>query len=1025
MDTCQGPVKSEDLHHKRPRSAGVDPSIMMGHGRHEQTSPRSSSRRSEGDRSTASTPKEKLVRRLSGDESPDAPTTKAAKTGLQFQCPLCSYSADKKISLNRHLRIHNNPDDSNPRSQTTSPDGMEQGIYLAENFCRECNIQFSSRKTFFGHKEYYCATRRKNTSCSGSQEDSSSPHSVSRTEGIALSAEHMGPFLPQHAAAYAVQSLLSSSTCSQAVTNMFGQQAAVVVAAPMMAPSAMRSITGPTVILQPLIAMPPNMSPRRQSQVLNQSMPSPATAGTSPVTTPPRFDKEEQPLDLSVRKESPKPKALLEEDHHKDTLFPSMKERPKETRDTCEPQDLTVKREHRAESTPSSERSSRVPSPSPSESSRRRPTPEQPPAGVPSLMPQTAELMAAQAQVISMMTQQAAAAMMLAPPHISKCMECNIVFYKHENFLIHKEHYCAGRRISKRERLMSKELSPNGTPVNQPSELPLTNGTSSVPSREASPPPKSTSTSPHQSALPSLLPPGGLHNTEIPPMDQTFLQFYCIPCKIKFSSIDNLSAHQHFYCPFNLEAQGENRHEQQVSPRTPTESEGPTGSHPDSGSGSETMDSDGAIHTCTECRHSYPSNRLLKLHFCKAASVHIPLLRCPYCDFITQSDNRLVEHIKAHAPTKAYRCTICGYRGNTVRGMRMHGKTHVDEGDTFTDENMVEYEEPPLIPKRHRTTIVETSPVDMEAELIRLKNEPYKRRRSRKLYEKPENFPLRRQAPHVCVTCNEMFSDTSKLRHHMRVHLEETTFACRSCDLITNNKASLVRHVKRVHESSLHNSQDSSADEHPENLDTSSRNSDSVESEVTMKQELDTPIENHADHSQNSFPRDTDASTPEKIFVDIKPETNGQAEPAPMCVKKEKSESDVNQNRCPSNRSEPSEGYLTPSPKQNENRIEYVIHKRGQASPSTKKVNSPGQCPGSMSSCPPAPLRPTTPLSPVNGKPDLSPQELLLQRKGDKTGINYCKQCDITFVYMSSFIAHKKYYCSSHIGEKESTQTGV
>lgn len=34
-----------------------------------------------------------------------------------------------------------------------------------------------------------------------------------------------------------------------------------------------------------------------------------------------------------------------------------------------------------------------------------------------------------------------------------------------------------------------------------------------------------------------------------------------------------------------------------------------------------------------------------------------------------------------------------------------------------------------------------------------------------------------------------------------------------------------------------------------------------------------------------------------------------------------------------------------------------------------------------------------------------------------KSGPRYCKSCDISFNYLSTFIAHKKFYCNSHVGE--------
>lgn len=46
-----------------------------------------------------------------------------------------------------------------------------------------------------------------------------------------------------------------------------------------------------------------------------------------------------------------------------------------------------------------------------------------------------------------------------------------------------------------------------------------------------------------------------------------------------------------------------------------------------------------------------------------------------------------------------------------------------------------------------------------------------------------------------------------------------------------------------------------------------------------------------------------------------------------------------------------------------------------------------------------------------------------LERESDilleaaKPGPKYCKSCDISFNYYQTFIAHKKFYCSSHKGE--------
>lgn len=47
-------------------------------------------------------------------------------------------------------------------------------------------------------------------------------------------------------------------------------------------------------------------------------------------------------------------------------------------------------------------------------------------------------------------------------------------------------------------------------------------------------------------------------------------------------------------------------------------------------------------------------------------------------------------------------------------------------------------------------------------------------------------------------------------------------------------------------------------------------------------------------------------------------------------------------------------------------------------------------------------------------------EEDILQ-EASKPGPKYCKSCDISFNYYSTFVAHKKFYCSSHAGEITAT----
>lgn len=94
---------------------------------------------------------------------------------------------------------------------------------------------------------------------------------------------------------------------------------------------------------------------------------------------------------------------------------------------------------------------------------------------------------------------------------VSKCKECNIVFCKYENYLAHKKHYCSARNV---------DDSTDGKTKPSPPPSPLANNASGNSS-------------------------GSAHGA--------YQQLICAACGIKFTSLDNLQAHQMYYCPKRIE----------------------------------------------------------------------------------------------------------------------------------------------------------------------------------------------------------------------------------------------------------------------------------------------------------------------------------------------------------------------------------------------------------------------------------------------------------------------------------------
>lgn len=106
------------------------------------------------------------------DTNGGEPPTKSIKTGKQYACTQCSYSADKKVSLNRHMRMHQ----TSPAPSSTTSNGDEtpsqiivqqiigqppQQPIVVDRYCSNCDIRFSSTKTYRAHKQHYCSGRHR------------------------------------------------------------------------------------------------------------------------------------------------------------------------------------------------------------------------------------------------------------------------------------------------------------------------------------------------------------------------------------------------------------------------------------------------------------------------------------------------------------------------------------------------------------------------------------------------------------------------------------------------------------------------------------------------------------------------------------------------------------------------------------------------------------------------------------------------------------------------------------------------
>lgn len=83
---------------------------------------------------------------------------KGLRVGKQYTCMHCSYSADKKVSLNRHMRMHTVSPGPTPPLPAANGETVS-GPEAQDRYCAECDIRFSSQKTYRAHKMHYCNSR--------------------------------------------------------------------------------------------------------------------------------------------------------------------------------------------------------------------------------------------------------------------------------------------------------------------------------------------------------------------------------------------------------------------------------------------------------------------------------------------------------------------------------------------------------------------------------------------------------------------------------------------------------------------------------------------------------------------------------------------------------------------------------------------------------------------------------------------------------------------------------------------------
>ncbi|XP_017075403.2 zinc finger protein ush isoform X2 [Drosophila eugracilis] len=674
------------------------------------------------------------------------PPAKMARTGKQYGCSQCSYSADKKVSLNRHMRMHQ----TSPAAPTLAslPSLLQNGLapsgvtpssledspsQQTDRYCSHCDIRFNNIKTYRAHKQHYCSSRRPEGQLTPKPDASpgagSGPGSVVGPGGVSAQATAPGKLSP----------LARNKTPTPAMVAVAAAAAAAAAslqATPHTHPPFLALPTHPIIIVPCSLiraaSFIPGPLPTPNSGIVNPettcftvdngtikplataligasleperpSAPSSAAEPTEPKSSPPEpkrkeagGSRESAPLDLSLRRSPISLNSLSLRQRQLRNALLDVEEvllasggTGKESAETprgggsVTPEQIVC-----APSLPSSP--SMSPSPkrraiSPRSSGAGSASSMSPPGlnvAVPHLLDMRSmlpadfglseSLLAKTNPELALKLAAAAAAAAVAgssgatpfPPSplpaqasagnpggagsagsqqpqiyvkkgVSKCMECNIVFCKYENYLAHKQHYCSARGQE---------------------------GTGEVDIKSA--------VSPSNPGAAGLGAGGAEAASSVETTPVAYQQLICAACGIKYTSLDNLRAHQNYYCPKGGAAAA------------------PAATAADPGQLAMAKEKCGKCKTLHEVGLPCPPpvTNALAAPTTNSQPASNSLNKCPVCGIVSPTAALAKKHMEMHGTVKAYRCSICQYKGNTLRGMRTHIRTHFDKKTSDVNE---------------------------------------------------------------------------------------------------------------------------------------------------------------------------------------------------------------------------------------------------------------------------------------------------------------------------------------------------
>ncbi|GFW61011.1 zinc finger protein ush [Trichonephila clavipes] len=578
---------------------------------------------------------------------------------ILYRCPYCTFMNDDQNVLDKHILSHRHPITKKASSKMTN----------SKSYCEACRIQFMSIDTYRVHKQMYCKSRNEKGTTSPAPLPESAPGPAFKPghEAVIIRGGVNGGIASSIIQPQAIYAAISTNPLILLPCSLVNGQGLV-------SQKAVIPTGAPGIVLQTGIACPtiveksPSITkvkeenpPSRKTSHPIMNFSSDSSDRTLSVTSLLRKRKTSEGDVLNLKKTcAGEPVPLVNSDTEK-------KEPESLPVDQDIPLDLSLKNKliNLSSRSPSKRKNSvaSVGSPSPtfpntSDSispprssilhSRISVSPSSPfngdmypyysSPGVLSRMPHVNDRLSPLPPTLQadVTVDKVIPPAGMPPPKLLKqgdnvCEECQIVFYKYDNYLAHKKHYCAFRRqqlsaiaaaaASSQEQL-SDDNNSNHSGHNDSSTSYQSDDASKMVMRRVE-----HSAEPFRSVI----------------KKSSHSVYCCDACGVKFSTSDNLFAHQTYYCIKKADS-------------AMSKAAASRGDNADSPKGLESP-------------FSGPEE-----------------WKCNYCDATCASYDTIRRHLLTHSELRGFRCIVCGYKGNTLRGMKTHACEHLGEATTSIEE---------------------------------------------------------------------------------------------------------------------------------------------------------------------------------------------------------------------------------------------------------------------------------------------------------------------------------------------------